>query len=160
MNGTKYKGTFPDAVDEVDDDSGHPQRGRRKNPRVRYLEKHPLFKSKQRVVRSSGHTNLPNFIGPYFPRRDDPEVYQFYCACMLVLLKPWRCLKTDLKKPNQTWEDSFKEFAATAPTTIHRILSGIQYFHECKSAAKRNQANPDFSHLADGQECRHHGKRA
>ena len=149
---TKTNNPFPHAVDEVDDDSGHPQRGRRKNPRVRYLEKHPLFKSKQRVVRSSGHTNLPNFIGPYFPRRDDPEVYQFYCACMLVLLKPWRCLKTDLKKPDQTWEDSFKEFTATAPTTIHHILSGIQYFHECKSAVKRNQANPDFSHLADDQD--------
>src|SRR5882757_7055574 len=113
----------PHAVDDVDDDSGHPQRGRRKNPRVCYLEKHPLFKSKQRVVRSPGHTNLPNFIGPYFPHCDDPEVYQFYCACMLILLKPWRCLKTDLKKPNQTWEDSFKEFTATAPTTVHRILS-------------------------------------
>ena len=134
-------------IEEVEDDSGHPQRGRRKNLRVRYLEGHPLFKSKQRIVRSSGHINLPNFIGPYFPRRDDPEVYQFYCACMLVLFKPWRCLKTDLKTPSQTWEDSFKEFISKAPKTTQYILSGIQYYHECKSAVKRDQANPEFMHL-------------
>jgi hypothetical protein len=34
------------AGNEVDDDSGHPQRGRQRNPHVYYLKKHPLFKSK------------------------------------------------------------------------------------------------------------------
>jgi hypothetical protein len=139
------------AGDEVDNDSGHPQRGQRRNPCVYYLEKHPLFKSKQPIVRSTGHTNLPNFIGSYFPHRDDPKIYQFYCACMLLLLKPWRCLKTDLKLPTQTWEDSFQGFSSSAPKTIHCILSGIQYFHECKSAVKHDQVNSDFSHLADNQ---------
>ncbi|KAG1858508.1 hypothetical protein F4604DRAFT_1493024, partial [Suillus subluteus] len=75
--------------------------------------------------------NLPNFIGSYFLRRDDPKVYPFYCACMLVLLKPWRDVMTDLKSEDQTWESVFKEFSSIAPQKIHHILSGIQYFYEC-----------------------------
>jgi hypothetical protein len=139
------------AGNEVDDDSGHPQQGRQRNPHVYYLKKHPLFKSKQQIVRSTSHANLPNFIGSYFPRCDNPKIYQFYCACMLVLLKPWHCLKTDLKLLTQTWEDSFQEFSSSALKTIHCILSGIQYFHECKSAVKCDQVNSDFSHLVDNQ---------
>lgn len=126
-------------------DDGHPSRGRRRNHRVRYLPSHPLAKTKQRVVRSRGHTNLPNIIGAYFPRRDDPEIRDFYCACMLLLLKPWRNINTDLKLPIESWETAFNSFVNTAPASVTRILSNIQYLHECKTAAKNNPPPAEFS---------------
>ncbi|KAM6499892.1 hypothetical protein JOM56_005400, partial [Amanita muscaria] len=82
---------------------------------------------------------LPNIVGRYFPRRDDPTIYPFYCACMLILLKPWRDLREDLKESTQTWPEAFQLFMLTAPDRIRYILSGIQYFHECDSAAKESR---------------------
>ena len=63
---------------------------------------------------------------------------------MLTLLKPWRDLKTDLKSPSQTWADAFREFISTAPRHIHFILSGIQYFHDCETAAKESRNDGDI----------------
>ncbi|KIL70015.1 hypothetical protein M378DRAFT_67250, partial [Amanita muscaria Koide BX008] len=92
----------------------------------------------QRVQRCRNHRNLPNFVGKYFPRCDDPATYSFYCACMLLLLKPWRDLLTDLKSPTQTWPDAFELFMQNSSSRIRFILSGIQYFHECDTAARRD----------------------
>ncbi|KIL55264.1 hypothetical protein M378DRAFT_59934, partial [Amanita muscaria Koide BX008] len=78
---------------------------------------------------------LPNFVGQFFPRRDDPAIYPFYCACMLILLKPWRDLRTDLKSPTLSWSESFKDFMKTAPERVKFALAGIQYFHDCDSSA-------------------------
>jgi len=61
---------------------------------------------------------------------------------MLVLLKPWRDLMTDLKSPTETWASSFEEFRTSASPGVHRILSGIQYFHECESAAHTDDPKP------------------
>ncbi|KAK7000802.1 hypothetical protein R3P38DRAFT_2413109, partial [Favolaschia claudopus] len=96
---------------------------------------HPSHKHKQRAVRSHGHNNLPNFISKYFPRRDDPDNKESYFACMLVLLKPWRNLRTDLKSVDQSWSEAFNAFLSSATSRIHDILAGIQYFHNCQSAA-------------------------
>ncbi|KAF8076843.1 hypothetical protein FPV67DRAFT_1383733, partial [Lyophyllum atratum] len=82
---------------------------------------------------------LPNFIGRYFPRCDDPENYSFYCACMLMLLKNWRDLQMDLKSAEETWEQAFNTFISSPEAQRKRlqdILSGIQYFHACESAAE------------------------
>ncbi|KIK25270.1 hypothetical protein PISMIDRAFT_9649 [Pisolithus microcarpus 441] len=117
-------------------------RGRPRHDRIPYLALHPNSSCKQRVKRAAGHNNLPNFIGQCFPRRDVTDNYSFYCACMLMLLKPWRSLATDLKRPLQSWESAFDEFLASAEQQIHNIISGIQYFHECKSSAL--QQNRDF----------------
>jgi hypothetical protein len=112
------------------------KRGRPRNERVPYLDQHPRARNLHRVLRSKGHNNLPNFIGRYFPRRDDTEIHSFYCACMLMLLKPWRNISTDLKSTSQSWEEAFNEFLSGAPPRVHSILSGIQYFHDCESVAK------------------------
>ncbi|RDX46830.1 hypothetical protein K466DRAFT_454103, partial [Polyporus arcularius HHB13444] len=69
--------------------------------------------------------------GKWFPRCDDDGTRDFYCASMLMLLKPWRRL-SDLKVPHRTWRESFEDFLATADSDTHFILDGIQYFHECK----------------------------
>ena len=87
------------------------------------------------VIRGPGHNNLPNFIGQYFPPRDDPDQYPFYCASMLMLLRPWRNIEMDLKKATQSWEAAFEEFLETAPANTKDILSGIQYYHQCRSSA-------------------------
>ena len=117
------------------------KRGRPCHERVPYLPGHPTKQTKQRVVRGQNHNNLPNFIGRYFPPRDDPDQYPFYCASMLMLLKPWRDVKTDLKKSMQTWEEALEEFLETAPAKVTDILSGIQYYHMCHWSAKQQAQN-------------------
>lgn len=56
---------------------------------------------------------------------------------MLVLLKPWRDLATDLKQPTESWGVAFEVFYASATPKVRQVLSGIQYFHECESAAQK-----------------------
>lgn len=102
-------------------------RGRPKNQRVEYQSQHPRSKQKIRVVRTRNHNNLPNIVGRWFPRRDDPAIYPFYCASMLLLLKPWRNLNTDLKGADESWEEAFERFSANADARTRLILSSIQY---------------------------------
>jgi hypothetical protein len=135
----RKQGTQPESLDSDMTDQ-HRRPGRRPNQRVPYLSDHPNHGKKTRVMRSSGHNTLPNFIGRYFPRRDDPTIYSFYCACMLLLLKPWRDIG-DLKSSSQTWESAFEDFVSTAPKKMLDIMSGIQYFHECESATQMRPGN-------------------
>ena len=116
---------------------GYQKFGRPCHTRVPYLRSHVKSQTRQRVIRGSGHNNLPNFIGRYFPPRDDPNQFPFYCASMLMLLKPWRKIETDLKQPTQNWEAALAKFLETAPANINDILSGIQYYHQCRSSAMR-----------------------
>jgi len=126
-------------ADDLSDLTCTPRRvGRPRHERVPYLPTHPKAKQKQCIFQAQGHNNLPNFIGRYFPRRDDPYEHTFYCASMLMLLKPWRNIETDLKLPTQTWESAFEMFLSTAPCKTRHIVSGIQYFHECESSAHRD----------------------
>lgn len=142
----KYKKSQRNEDDNADSDAHRRPRGsRRLHERVKYLAEHPSYNTMHRVVRPAGHNTLPNFIGRYFPRRDDPDIQPFYCASMLALLKPWRHLETDLKKPTETWTEAFEVFMSTAPKRVKDILSGIQYFHECSSAAQKARENPDYS---------------
>ena len=117
-------------------------RGRPRNTRVRYLTNHPKSGSVHRVIRSSGHRNLPNFIGKWFPRNDDEQIHDFYCASMLALLKPWRNIATDLKSPTESWVAAFDTFCTSAAPSVKRVLSGVQYFHECESAAQKDSTCP------------------
>ena len=116
--------------------------GRPRHPRVRYLNTHPKSASIHRIIRARGHRNLPNFLGRWLPRNDDEKTYDFYCACMLMLLKPWRDLQTDLKLSSESWAAAFEKFHASAVPRVRRTLSGIQYFHECESAASTDKSGP------------------
>ncbi|KAI5981221.1 hypothetical protein EDD15DRAFT_2380050 [Pisolithus albus] len=90
------------------------------------------------IVRRQGHNTLPNFVGlSYFPRNDDPENRTFYCASILLLLKPWPNVEGDLKAPPQSWESAFGEFVKLCPARIH-IISSIQFFHRCESSAEES----------------------
>lgn len=57
---------------------------------------------------------------------------------MLMLLKPWRNIATDLKQPTESWAMAFEAFYVSATPKVQRALSGIQYFHECESAAQKD----------------------
>ena len=113
--------------------------GRPRNQRASYLDNHPKHRSAQRVIRSKNHNVLPNFIGSYFPRRDVDDIHSFYCTSMLLLLKPWRNIKQDLKSSDQNWSQALDDLIATNPTHYKRILSNIHYFHECESAARADR---------------------
>ncbi|KAF8529441.1 hypothetical protein JB92DRAFT_2554870, partial [Gautieria morchelliformis] len=77
---------------------------------------------------------IPNVIGRWFPRRDDPDIQPLYCASMLALLTPWWNL-TELIQPNESWERAFDKFMATASKRIHDIIAGIQYYYDCGDSA-------------------------
>lgn len=126
--------------------------GRPRHERVEYQNEHPRFMEKERMLRRHGHHNLPNFIGRYFPTRDDPDQSQFYYASMLLLLKPWRNIATDLKTSTETWQFAFDSFLAQAHSQVPRILSGIQYFHQCEKAAQESQVvdTSDLRHRSTG----------
>ena len=58
---------------------------------------------------------------------------------MLMLLKPWRDLSTDLKGEDESWEEAFNRFIQTNQNRFSRILSNVQYYHQCQSAAAKAQ---------------------
>ncbi len=119
----------------------HPSaRGRHSHARSKYQSAHPNANNKQCIVRSPLHRNVVNSVGRFFPSRDNPTSYPFYCASMLLLLKPWRNINTDLKAADQSWADAFAEMESTVSEHVTRILGGIQYYHDCRSAATPDQA--------------------
>lgn len=137
----------PSEVPEMDAQT-RGQRGRPQNERVPYLPAHPKAHTVYCVVRTPGHNTLPTFTGRWFPRANDPDMRPFYCASMLLLLKPWRDVCTDLKTPNQSWEEAFVNFVSGAPQKILDMISGIQYFHECRTAL---ETTPEDGQAAEAQ---------
>ena len=122
--------------DDMDNTTDQHQRpGQKRNEHILYLPAHPKYKQKLCIKWSHRHNQLPNFIGHFFPCSDDPDIREFYCASMLLLLKPWREV-TDLKPPSQTWSQAFDAFLSTAPQKAKDIIAGIQYFYEARTAAK------------------------
>lgn len=49
-----------------------------------------------------------------------------------------------MKTPEQTWQAAFKQFLGHANERIKFILSGIQYFHDCETAASQSHVKEDF----------------
>jgi len=110
-----------------------PKSGRPAHVRAHYMQEHPRWRSHRRVFRAEGHNMLPRIAGPWFPRNDNPSVYDFYCACMLALLKPWR-IKEDLKMDELSWPRTFETFKVNASVYDKRIIASIQYYYDSKSA--------------------------
>ncbi|KAL4071216.1 hypothetical protein V8B97DRAFT_1861588, partial [Scleroderma yunnanense] len=59
------------------------------------------------------------------------DQYLFYCASMLMLLKPWHSLATDLKQLLQSWDSAFNEYMSGTSVHTKCVLANIQYFHKC-----------------------------
>ncbi len=77
-------------LSDSDNEPVHPaRRGRSPNMRSLYHAGHPHAMIKLRVVHTPLHWHIVNYVGRFFPSKDDPTTYPFYCASMLLLLKPW-----------------------------------------------------------------------
>ena len=79
----------------------HNLRGRPRKTRFEYTEDHPRSKVAMRIEREPDHNTLINMIGTAFPNRDDPAWKEEHPAQMLMLLKPWRNLETNLKSSTE-----------------------------------------------------------
>ncbi|KAF8529413.1 hypothetical protein JB92DRAFT_2633518, partial [Gautieria morchelliformis] len=99
---------------------------------------------------------LPNIIGRYFPRRDDAEVEDFYCASMLALLKPWRSLHS-LKSNLITWWQAFDTFHEAALERMRDIIANIQYNYDCEDAVSNEQDSSRGE--AGNNDCEIRGQR-
>jgi hypothetical protein len=126
---------------EIVDEERHAGPGRPRHVRVQYKETHPKHHSHQQVIRPTGHRNLPNFVGRYFPRNDDPDICDFYNVSMLTLLKPWRNIARDLKREEESWSAAFQSFMASASERVKTVITGLQYFHKCQSKASETNNN-------------------
>lgn len=133
----------------------HRKPGRKRNERVLYLPNHPKYTRKLHIIRSRGHNQLPNFIGHYFPGADDSDTRELYCACMLLLLKPWRDVRINLKAPSQSWTTAFDLFISTASKKTKDIISGIQYFYESRTAAEEERERDEDVFVSQSQRTRH-----
>ncbi|THH18968.1 hypothetical protein EW146_g2114 [Bondarzewia mesenterica] len=97
------------------------QSGRPMNDRVPYATQHPKHKTLHRIIRSIDHNTLPNFVGFHLlPRSDDTETHDYYCACMLALMKPWRDLCRDLKSADESWQAALESFLMDASPIIKK----------------------------------------
>jgi hypothetical protein len=139
-----------------------PRRGRHPNPRAFYLPEHPKSNGLVRIIRTANHNNLPNMIGPRFPHCDDENTHERYCALMLMLLKPWRDLETDLKGHHTTWKDAFDAFMLIAPKERRDVASGIHYLNETHSAIDKDHNTVDLNNLENelvtNENVEEHGK--
>ncbi|KAF5331203.1 hypothetical protein D9611_013117 [Ephemerocybe angulata] len=102
-----------------------------RSPYYLYDEAHPLHASHGVVFDISRKDGIvPNFIGPYLPRKDS-EDRDYYCCVMLTLFSPWRS-GLDLKQSSETWCDAFDayQFSEHHSTIIHNLY--IRY--ECYDA--------------------------
>lgn len=122
-------------------ETDEPTMGRPRNMRSRYLADHPKADTHLRSIRTPGHSVLPNIVGPFIPRNDQPESYDTYCATILALLKPWRDLRT-LRVQGQSWKQAFESFISTATKRQLDFISAAQYHYQCKDAAARQRETP------------------
>ncbi|RDB28920.1 ATP-dependent DNA helicase RRM3 [Hypsizygus marmoreus] len=93
-------------------------------------------KKRCRIIRRAGHETLPLFVGRWFPRSDDPDSRELYCASMLMLLKPWESLST-LKAPFENFATAFDHFFSSASHRDKRIMENIQFYHDSSDSAKQ-----------------------
>lgn len=148
------EGKHPDN-DQLDD-RDHPEvraarkRGRPRSERSRYLEGHTRRNHMIRVLRPDRHKMLLSIVGPYFPNAKDTRNYEFYCASMITLLKPWRRL-SHIKPDDETWEEALNKLRSEGGEKIARYLSNIQYYYDSKAAAekKREEERPGDSSKDD-----------
>jgi hypothetical protein len=91
------------------------------------------------VQRTSGHATLPRFIGRWLPLANNPNSNnKLHGASNLLLFKPWRTL-SELKHPEETFEDALTSFMMMATTKKKDMVENIQYYHDCWSMAEKHR---------------------
>ena len=124
-----------------------PKAGRPPNERVPYQDSHPSSKNQCRVIRSPNHRHVANFVGSWFP--NEMNNMDVYCAAMLMLLKPWRDLKTDLKPSHLSWQQALDAFLIDNPNSSY-IVSNIKYYHDCRNIPETPRQHPIDPRLQPG----------
>ncbi|KAJ7120525.1 hypothetical protein C8R43DRAFT_900707, partial [Mycena crocata] len=81
---------------------------------------------------------VPNFVGGSLPRMDQGN-REFYCRTMLTLFHPWR-KGTDLRKPDDSWDETFVAEQFTPKAT--QMMKNFNLRYEC------NDARDDYSALS------------
>nr|GAT49182.1 predicted protein [Mycena chlorophos] len=129
-----------DGPDDSEADEGDvgplPRRGRPPSKRVNYV---PESNRKGcRVFRSCAMETVVHLVGRWLPRADD-ESREYYCAQVMLLLKPWRRIP-DILGSYPTFDEAFEDFMATSRAKARDIIRNIQYFHDCTDAANERKA--------------------
>lgn len=144
-----------DHVQEINDneiDAEYVKRGRKPNTHSRYLPSHPKYDTHFRIQRAEHHNNIPNIVGPWFPKRDDiHHDNDFYYASVLALLKPWRDLQS-LKLTTHTWEEEFLNFLHQTSQQQRDTIAGLQYYYQSKSSADNRRQISDETEEEDVQD--------
>jgi hypothetical protein len=99
----------------------------------KFCSSHPQYNN--HMVRKRKCAVVPNFVGATLPRNTD-ATHEYYCLTMLTLFCPWRT-GLDLKAPEISWGDSFKDFEFTVRQVEIMKFMNIRY--EC------NDARDDFT---------------
>lgn len=116
--------------------------GRPNHKHSLYLENHPMYERTYRVIRPENHKTLIDVVGKFFPRPNDETRPDYFKACMIALLKPWRSLHS-LKEDKQTWTDAFDQLQRESNENALRYLSNITYYHKSREASRNNKyGNP------------------
>ncbi|KAF7310088.1 ATP-dependent DNA helicase [Mycena indigotica] len=122
---------------ETEDNDAVPAVRRRGRPPS---ERHPYLESSERrgarVIRGPKQETALHIVGRWLPSRADSQ-QEYYSAQLLLLLKPWRKL-SDLHNGHDCFVDARVAFEGSAPAEIHRLITNIEYYHECSSSAKRD----------------------
>ncbi|KAF5331245.1 hypothetical protein D9611_013149 [Ephemerocybe angulata] len=126
--------------------------GRARHVRYPYLEGFAA-RARCRVRRSEWHETMPRIVGRWFPRNDDPQTHELYCASMLMLLKPWRTLR-DLKSPTGTFKDAFDDMMQSADDWKRTVVRNIQFYYDCAddAQAEATEARNSMSYRAPLEE--------
>ena len=143
-----WEETYKPEAQTACEEEGTMKRGRPAHPRAHYLEDHPKSSTHRRVFRAKGHNTLPQIAGLWFPQSDEGNTHDFYCACMLALLKPW-CHKQDLKTDSKTWAAAFSHFRENATWEQKRIIAGIQYYYKSKTACETSRSDQNIERVGE-----------
>ncbi|KAF7289954.1 ATP-dependent DNA helicase [Mycena indigotica] len=114
------------------------KRGRPRSIRVPY-RKGTKREGHCRVLRGKGQEINLHFIGQWFPKQElTGAAGEYYSAQMLLLFQPWRSLH-DLANGQTSFCTAFQLFQQQATPEQLRIITNIQYFHECTQASRRRE---------------------
>ena len=95
-----------------------------------YMPSHPLYATHAVQFNPENSKNVPNFIGPPLPRKDQGD-REYYCSTMLTFFKPWRT-GNDLKELNTTWDEEFNRYKFT--TRQNQLMQNFNIRYECLDA--------------------------
>ncbi|KAK0421547.1 hypothetical protein EV421DRAFT_1688299, partial [Armillaria borealis] len=96
-----------------------------------FSSSHPLRETHHVRVYEAEKRKVPNFVGGMLPRRDRGD-WEYYCAMMLTIFKPWRTGQ-DLKIDKETtWDTAFTEFNFSSRHQQIMLNFNLQY--ECLDA--------------------------